>query len=331
MSAFVNAAIIGFSFLFTKIALEDAGPVDTLAFRFAVSFAAMSIPAALGLIKLQFRGKPLFRVILLAAFYPLGFFLFQTFGLQHATSAEGGIMYAFTPVLTMVLAYVFLKETTSLGQKLGILLSVFGVVFIFVMGNGRIDFGNVAGLLLLFLSGLAFAGYSVLARSLLKLYSPWEISYLTLGIGCLIFLAVSVAGHASAGTLGNWLAPLGSGRFILSVIYLGVLSSLVTALSSNYALSKLEASRVSVFSNLSTVVSIAAGAMVLGEKVTVYHVIGSLLIIAGVTGANLLGAKSKGETSKGETSKGETSKGETSKGENNKSEKAPVRSGGEAT
>lgn len=88
MSAFVNAAIIGFSFLFTKIALEDAGPVDTLAFRFAVSFAAMSIPAALGLIKLQFRGKPLFRVILLAAFYPLGFFLFQTFGLQHATSAE---------------------------------------------------------------------------------------------------------------------------------------------------------------------------------------------------------------------------------------------------
>ncbi|MDU5950236.1 MAG: DMT family transporter, partial [Paenibacillus macerans] len=62
----------------------------------------------------------------------------------------------------------------------------------------------------------------------------------------------------------------------------------------NYALSKLEASRVSVFSNLSTVVSIAAGAMVLGEKVTVYHVIGSLLIIAGVTGANLLGAKSKG-------------------------------------
>ncbi|KFN11020.1 DMT family transporter [Paenibacillus macerans] len=320
MSALVNAAIIGFSFLFTKIALEDAGPVDTLAFRFAVSFAAMSIPAALGLIKLQFRGKPLFRVILLAAFYPLGFFLFQTFGLQHANSAEGGIMYAFTPVLTMVLAYVFLKETTSLGQKLGILLSVFGVVFIFVMGNGRIDFENMTGLLLLFLSGLAFAGYSVLARSLLKLFSPWEISYLTLGIGCLVFLAVSVAGHASAGTLGNWLAPLRSGRFILSVIYLGVLSSLVTALSSNYALSKLEASRVSVFSNLSTVVSIAAGAMVLGEKVTVYHVIGSLLIIAGVTGANLLGAKSKGETSKGENNKSE----------NNKSGKATVRSGGEA-
>ncbi|MGZ7446123.1 DMT family transporter [Paenibacillus sp. TH7-28] len=308
--AFVNAAIIGFSFLFTKIALENASPVDTLAFRFVVSFAAMSIPVALGLIKLRFRGKPLFPVFLLAAFYPVGFFLFQTFGLQHATSAEGGIMYAFTPVLTMVMAFVFLKETTTLGQKLGILLSVFGVVFIFVMGNGPINFGNMAGLLLLFFSGLAFAGYSVLARSLLKLYGPWEISYLTLGIGCVVFLAVSVTQHASAGTLGNWLAPLGSGSFVLSVGYLGVMSSLVTALCANYALSKLEASQVSVFSNLSTVVSIAAGAIVLGENVTVYHVIGSLLIIAGVTGANLLSAKSKSEKSKGGISKGGNSKTE---------------------
>jgi drug/metabolite transporter (DMT)-like permease len=54
----------------------------------------------------------------------------------------------------------------------------------------------------------------------------------------------------------------------------------------NYALSKIEASKMSVFANLSTVVSIAAGAMVLKEAVTVYHVVGSTLIIAGVIGTN---------------------------------------------
>ncbi len=48
---------------------------------------------------------------------------------------------------------------------------------------------------------------------------------------------------------------------------------------------------MSVFTNLSTIVSIAAGALVIGEEITVYHLIGSLLIIAGVIGTNYLGRK----------------------------------------
>lgn len=48
---------------------------------------------------------------------------------------------------------------------------------------------------------------------------------------------------------------------------------------------------MSVFTNLSTIVSIAAGAVFLGEQITVYHWIGSFLIIAGVIGTNLLGRK----------------------------------------
>lgn len=288
-----NASIIGLSFLFTKMALEHASPIDTLAFRFALSFAVMSIPVLLRRVKLQYRGKPIGQALLLAAAYPLGFFTFQTYGLQHASSSEGGILYAFTPVLTLLLASVFLKEATTLRQKLSIFLSVFGVVFIFTMKGSGIDWSNVTGMLLLFLSGLAFAGYSVLARSLLRTFSPAEITYLTLGIGFAAFSAVSLAGHAAAGTLGSFVAPLASGGFLVSIGYLGILSSLVTALTANYALSKMEASRMSVFSNLSVVVSLAGGAFILGEHITWYHVLGSALILAGVTGANMRSRRNK--------------------------------------
>ncbi|WP_127484159.1 DMT family transporter [Paenibacillus ehimensis] len=289
--AVLNAAIIGFSFLFTKIALEHAQPLDTLTFRFAASFAVMSIPVALGWVKLAYRGKPLGKALLLATMYPLGFFTLQAFGLQHATSAEGGILYAFTPVVTMVLASVFLKEATTVLQKLSIFLSVFGVVFIFVMKGSRIDLSNMTGIFLLFLTCVAFAGYSVLARSLSKQFSPAEITYFMLGIGFVVFLAISLASHASARTLDQFVAPLASGTFLVSIFYLGVVSSLATALMANYILSKIEASKMSVFSNLATIVSIAAGALFLGEEVTVYHLIGSVLIIAGVIGTNRLGRK----------------------------------------
>ncbi|KPV59615.1 transporter [Paenibacillus sp. A3] len=289
--AILNAAIIGFSFLFTKIALEHAHPLDTLTFRFAASFAVMSIPVALGWVKLTYRGKPLWKALLLATMYPLGFFTLQAFGLQHATSAEGGILYAFTPVVTMVLASVFLKEATTVLQKLSIFLSVFGVVFIFVMKGSRIDLANMTGIFLLFLTCVAFAGYSVLARSLSKQFSPAETTYFVLGVGFVVFLIVSLASHASAGTFNQFTAPLVDGTFLVSIFYLGVISSLVTALTANYILSKMEASKMSVFSNLATIVSIASGALFLGEEVTVYHLIGSVMIIAGVLGTNLLGRK----------------------------------------
>jgi len=289
MLAVLNAVIIGFSFLFAKTALAFADPLDTLTYRFAASFLAISIPAAFGWIKLAYRGKPMYKALLLATMYPLGFFTLQAYGLQYATSAEGGILYAFTPVVTMLLASLFLKETTTVLQKLSIFLSVFGVVFVFVSKGSVIDWSNTLGILLLLLTCVAFAGYSVLARSLSKQFSPAEITFLMLGIGFAVFLAASVTGHAAAGTLHRFFEPLASGAFIGSILYLGVISSLVTALTANYILARMEASRMSVFANLSTIVSIAAGALFLGEVVTVYQLLGSALIIAGVIGANRFG------------------------------------------
>ncbi|MDF2960743.1 MAG: protein of unknown function transrane [Paenibacillus sp.] len=289
--AVLNAVIIGFSFLFTKTALEYAHPLDTLTYRFAASFAVMSIPVAFGWIKLKYRSKPLYKALLPATMYPLGFFTLQAFGLQHATSAEGGILYAFTPVVTLVLASVFLKEKTTVLQRLSIFLSVFGVIFIFIMKGSSIDLSNMAGMFLLFLTCVAFAGYSVLARSLSRHFSPAEISYFMLGTGFAAFLVISFADHAAAGTFEPFFAPLANGTFIVSILFLGVVSSLVTALTANYILSKIEASKMSVFTNLATIVSIAAGAMFLGEEITVYHLIGSVLIIAGVIGTNRSGQK----------------------------------------
>lgn len=287
--AILNAVIIGFSFLFAKIALDHANPLDTLTYRFAVSFAVFSIPVALGLVKLNYRGKPLIKALLLATTYPLGFFTLQAYGLQHTSSAEGGILYAFTPIVTMVLASLFLKETTNIFQKLSIFLSVFGVLFIFIMKGSKVDLSNMTGIILLVLTCVAFAGYSVLARSLSKQFSPAEISYFMLGIGFATFLVVSLSSHASAGTFEAFISPLSNPTFIVAILFLGLISSLVTALTGNYVLSKIEASKMSVFTNLSTIVSITAGALFLGEKVTVYHLIGSVMILAGVIGTQYLG------------------------------------------
>lgn len=287
LAVLVYSSIIGLSFMFTKVALTYANPIDTLAFRFTLSFAAIVLLVATGVFRISLGGKPWPRLLLLALMYPLGFFTLQTFGLKHASSAEGGIIFATTPILTAILAGIFLKETTTLRQKLSILLSVFGVILIFVMQGAGIDLTNAAGISLLLLSCLASAGYVVLSRFLLRTFTPPEVTSAMMAIGCATFWLASLAGHAADGTMNRMFAPLANTDFIGSIFYLGILASLVSAFSSSYALSKLEASKISVFSNLSTVISIVAGAFMLGETVTVYHLIGSILIIAGVIGTNL--------------------------------------------
>lgn len=286
MLAVVNAVVIGVSFLFIKVSLDYANPFDSLTFRFAAAFVILSIMAAFGLIKMNYRGKPKYKLLMLSSMYPLGFFTLQTYGLQEATSAEGGIINALAPLLTMILASVFLKEATTRLQKLSIILSVSGVAFIFIMKGNGLGFSNMRGVLLLLLACAAFAGYSVLARSVSKFFSTAEISFFMMGVGFAASLAISCVIHIAEGSLNGMATPLASMTFVMLTLYLGVVQ-VATALMGNFILSRIEASRMGVFINLSTVVSIAAGAWVLSEPVAWYHLIGSALIVAGVIGTNL--------------------------------------------
>lgn len=286
MMAVINAVVIGISFLFVKMALDYASPFDTLTFRFASAFAILSVTAATGVFKLNYRGKPLYKLLILSSMYPIGFFTLQTYGLQDATSAEGGIINALAPLATLLLASLFLKEKTSRIQMLFILLSVIGVAFIFVMKGNGIGFSNMQGVLLLLLACGAFAGYSVLARSVSRYFSTAEISFFMVGLGFAVSLVFSLASHMADGSLRSVTAPLASMSFVLLILYLGAVQ-VATALMGNYILSRIEASRMGVFINLSTVVSIAAGAWALSEPVAWYHLIGSALIVAGVIGTNL--------------------------------------------
>ena len=110
-------------------------------------------------------------------------------------------------------------------------------------------------------------------------------------ISFISFNSMAISGHLINGTLSEFFKPLTNIRFIIAILYLGVLSSLITSLFINYILSKIEASKMSVFSNLGTVISIIAGVVFLKEKIYYYHIIGSVFIVGGVLGTNFLDKK----------------------------------------
>lgn len=291
-AALLYTIITGLSFIFGKIALEGAPPLDLLAHRFSASFIVVLILLLLGRVKLKFTFKQLLKILPLAILYPLLFFAFQTYGLQAATAIEAGILTATIPIFTLIMATLFLKEKTNIYQIGSIVASVAGVIYITLKKSSSVEVSSVRGIILILLSTLSFAGYSVLARILTREFSSLHLALVMIIISFVTFNAVAVTKHAVSGTLPLFWKPLKDFKFVISVLYLGILSTLVTSFLTNFVLSKLEASKMSVFANLGTIVTIIASVIILKETLYYYHILGSVLIIGGVLGTNFLDRRS---------------------------------------
>jgi len=121
-------SIFGFSFLFSKLALELASPFVLLSARFLAAFLVMNLLLLTKKVRLSLRGKPVGSLLLLGLVQPVLYFIFETYGIAMTSASFSGVMIGLVPVMGLIFGVVFLKETCSKFQILCTLLSVVGVV-----------------------------------------------------------------------------------------------------------------------------------------------------------------------------------------------------------
>lgn len=286
VAAVLNACFIGLSFLFVKESLTAAAPFTTLAFRFTLSFLVMLALVAAGVIRvcLPQSGYRELAVLLLAQ--PVLFFSLQAFGLLSISSSEAGIISAFTPVCVGILGIVLLGERVSALQFVCFFVSIAGIAYLFLMEGASTTGVSTMGLILTVLSVVATSLYIVMGRRLSRTIDPMSITFLMMLSGCLVFLALAMGweGLDFDGTL----VLLGNTNFVIEILYLALFTSIATSFLAMYSLKELEAARVGIIQNLSVVVAVAAGVLVLQETFLIYHAVASVLIVAGVVLANYI-------------------------------------------
>lgn len=298
--AVVNATIIGLSFMATKVAVSKAPVFDTLAIRFVIGLTAFLVYAKLIRLPLIIRGGSWWKLAPIVLFYPIGFFTFQAFGLQRIPSSEAGIVSASAPVITAILAAIFIREQTNLRQFGCILFSITGVVFITWMQGQGSESGHLpqnihlAGIGLIVLSCVSSAGYTICNRVLIRSFTAGEITFALMFIGTIFFCGLAIGGHAWSGNIASILEPLRDPVFVATIFYLGIFASLITTILASLILKRINSSQLVVFFNLATVVSILAGYFFMNEPIHGYHLFGTAMIIAGVVGTNFF--KSKEDT-----------------------------------
>lgn len=278
-----SAVIFGFSFLFTKTALDSLDMFQLLGSRFLVAAAFMFILKALKVIEVKITRVKMKDLLVVAILQPVLYFIFETIGVDLTSASESGILIALIPVVVAIFAAMILKERLAPLQWLSILASVGGVVLITLPGfqGGS---GKLIGILALFGAVLAAGLYQIFSKKASRTSSPVEVTYMMMWVGAIFFNTLGGLKFALASNISGYFSSFMNPATLFALFYLGILSSVGALFCMNYALSRLTPSKVAVFINLTPVISVLAGVLFRGESFAPVQFLGAAIVLFSVWG-----------------------------------------------
>lgn len=281
IAVILGNAIFGLSFLFSKVILDMTVPSVLLAFRFTLAFIVLNLIVILGKGKIEFslKGKPLKNILLLAIFQPVVYFFAESYGIAYTSSAFAGTIIAVIPIAGIVCDILIMHVKVSKKQILCSVGSVIGVA-ITTLGMESTK-SSALGIMMLFVAVLAAAMFYVFSQKAGEHYNALERTYVMFAIGSVTYVIAALV--QCAGHYDTMILPvITSGQFWGGMIYLSVFSSVAAFMALNFGSSYIPVSQASIFANLTTVISIIAGVVVLHESFSVQQVIGAVIILVSV-------------------------------------------------
>ena len=290
LAAYAVYTLWGFSFLASKYAQMAATPFIVLMYRFDIACLIMAVPLITGRQRVRLRGKNIRGLLLLGLCEPVIYFIGEQYGVRCTNTAFSGVMIAVIPIVTLIMATVFLKERPAPLQWVFSFLSILGVVAITLMSGegGQITAAGVGFLVLAVLSGSA---YAVISRAISDDFSPYERSLVMQLMGAVFYTAAALIENSAAPAA--LITPFGSKEFVFGMLYLALAASAAGYMLYNYAVSNAPIANVSALCNLTTVLSVAAGVVILGEPFSFGSAAALAVILGGIWGVQKFSPKER--------------------------------------
>ncbi len=196
--------------------------------------------------------------------------------IRYTTPANAALLYASTPIAVMMISYFMKKEQLTRGKVLGVVLAFLGIVIVIFERGVNFGFEYTIGNIILLVSVVAYSLYTVLCRPLVIKYGSLHVTALSFAAGTLLFLPAGVLGllyfDFSRITMMH----------VYGLLYLGLFTSIVSNILWNFALSRIEATKVAIFSNGQPIITTIFAVIIFHQVMTAQFIVGGIITISGV-------------------------------------------------
>jgi len=237
----------------------------------------------------KLQKKDILPIFLLGFLGVIGYHLGLNYGEQFISPGAASLIIATIPVFVVVLAFVFLRERMSLKTLLGVIIALCGVIIISTLGrqNGSIDISYAFGALAVLAAALLGAFYTIAGKKLLDRYTALSLTVYAMllgSLGLIPLISSSLFEQVTNMSSNGWFA----------VIFLGLFSTVIGYVLWYMALEIKTASEVSVYLYAVPVLSTIISYRWFNDDITLFFILGGVLVITGLIIVNLKSSKRRG-------------------------------------
>lgn len=272
--ALISAMVIwGLSFLAIK---DVIGTIPIFSLLFTRFLLATLLLGILGITRkaLRLPKRELLTLAGLSILSPVGYFLFETYGVFYTQPSHVAIIIATIPIAVYLIAFTRKQEKITWRRSAGILIAYSGILVI--IGWGKNEAGaSLLGDLLVLGAVLCAASRTTLIKDVLRRVTPLQLTFYQFFFSLFVFGPLALT--ESVGWIGQ-VTPLA----LLELLFLGVFCSAGAFLFMHYALVHLSATQVAVSANLVPIITLVAEIGILGAIITIPKALGMAITLFGV-------------------------------------------------
>lgn len=279
--ALLSISFWGVSFVSAKAVLQKLDPFSLLVFRFGIGALFLFVILLLSRERLRISLSYLPHLVVLGI---LGVFVHQVLqatALLTINASSAGWLISFSPIFTVLLSILFLHEKMDVKKAIGMLIAITGVFIVTTTRSGHsFEFAMNIGFILMILSTLNWAVYSILLKRLQIPYPALVVTFYMSLIGFLLTIPFLIRNR-------GWESlPMLTQTDWAHLLFLAIFVSGIGYWYWGKALEVLDASKVTMFIYLEPLVTLIAAIFLLHEKFILISAIGGIIIIIGVAIVN---------------------------------------------
>jgi drug/metabolite transporter (DMT)-like permease len=275
--AMLVSLLWGSSFVLTKIALTELGPLNIALLRWTITAVVFGVvlpcQGQLSATRAALRSD-LPRFALLGLVGISAFYGFQNLALRFTTALNVGLLINLCTIFITILGVACLGERLPLSAAAGVLVSFVGATLVSLsQGSSGLEGGHLLGDALTVLAAICGAVYTVYGKVIVSRHPPPVVTALAAVTGAVILLPWAAwEGLALPRSLAVWAA----------ILTLGAGSGALANLWWWHILRRMDAARAGVYLLVVPVVSSALAVVVLGETLARESSMGALLVLLGL-------------------------------------------------